>query len=109
MQKLKIFGLLMVWLIAASSACNKKSPFPQDDCIEGVVIGLPRQMNDNPDLAMLCYMVVQIKNRNIGEKWKNYENCVTVPRGPMGNWAVIGQKIYFKDYKETIDLTPADC
>lgn len=109
MQTLKILGFLAtIGLIASGTACKKKSPSPQEECIEGVVIAEARKMNENPNLSMVCAPVVQIKNRNIGSTWNGFDNCVTV-FGLNENLNKIGQNIYFKDYEELLWLFPADC
>jgi hypothetical protein len=98
MQTLKILGFLAtIGLIAASTACNKKSPNPQEECIEGVVIAEARKMNENPDLSMICFTVVQIKNRNIGVNWKGFNNCVVIENLDKSK-QVVGTKIFFKNY-----------
>jgi len=76
-------------------------------CIEGVVIaeGYNGLGDNNPNVLGACTPVVQIKNRNIGVKWRaflgnqtiEFENCVFITNLDRES-AKINQKIYFESF-----------
>ena len=56
-----------------------------------------------------CFAVVQIKNKAIGEKWENFDNCVVITNLDA-NLAKLNQKIYFKTFTENLQFAVrADC
>lgn len=70
MQTLKILGFLAtIGLIAASTACNKKSPNPQEECYKGIVIGKIRSWGGGLAVSME-------KNAFSNHQWRGYSNVV---------------------------------
>ncbi len=101
----KLCFLALVGLMVGTS-CEKTpaTPNPQDDCIEGVVIA-ENPRTTTPNALVACETVVQIKNRNIGEKFMSYDNCVVI-RNLGTSLNKLNQKVYFKTFTEDSQCGP---
>lgn len=107
MQKLCFLALLGLMV---GTSCEKTSnPDPQTDCIEGVVIAEKRGTDPTPNSLPNCFTVVQIKNKNIGVTWGNFNNCVVITNLDA-DLAKLNQKIYFKTFTENLQFgVRTDC
>ena len=103
MKKIQKMCFLALIGLMVGTSCEKTSQTPpapttQTDCIEGVVIAFARDTNNpDPELRYTCRTLVDIKNRNIGKKFGNYNNCLAI-RNLSRNLFKLNQKVYFDDY-----------
>jgi hypothetical protein len=105
----KLCFLALVGLMVGTSCEKTSNPNPQDECIEGVVIAEARGTNPTPSSLKSCLTVVQIKNKNIGVTWGDFNNCVVITNLDV-SLAKLNQKVYFKTFTEDLQCgTRLDC